>query len=227
MDFWSENGGTAIRQQQWLAYANGDEDARYACRLGWYDGHDPRALMQQEVIFSVRPDEDDGVMLEIQTSLKPTSETLELEQTNFGLLAVRVANSISAVFGDGILTGSNGNTTEAELFGKPSKWIDYSGTVDDGVTEGITYFDHSKNPSYPSKWHVRDDGWMGASICRDAAVLLRRERPYVLRYLIHAHSGKIRVDSAEQIASRFNQLPALKVHESKRGHRHFEIARDQ
>ena len=44
-----------------------------------------------------------------------------------------VAKSISAVFGDGILTGSDGGQTEKNLFGQPSSWMDYSGSVDTGA----------------------------------------------------------------------------------------------
>jgi hypothetical protein len=44
------------------------------------------------------------------------------------------------------------------------------------VTEGITYFDHAKNPSYPSHWHVREDGWMGASLCRHEVIIIKKDK---------------------------------------------------
>jgi hypothetical protein len=225
IDFWSDHGESTIRQQQWLAYADGDDDARMACRLRWYDGHDPEALIEQQVVVSVGPDEDEGVLFEIQTSLVSIAESLELGQTNFGLLAVRVAKSISAVFGDGVLTGANGQQTEQNLFGKPSPWIDYSGSVDVGTLEGITYFDHSGNPSYPSKWHVRNDGWMGASICRDAPLMLRQETATTLRYLLHAHRGAVDIDRANKLGERFNNSPQMTVTQSTQPHHRYTINR--
>ncbi|MCG8652382.1 MAG: PmoA family protein [Pirellulales bacterium] len=225
IDFWSDNTDAIIRQHQWLAYQDSDEAAQMAVELRWYDGHDPQALVKQEVIFSLAPDEHDGLFLEVQTSLTSFADSLELGQTNFGLFAVRVAKSISAAFGDGVLTGANGDQTEAKLFGKASPWMDYSGSVEVGVTEGITYFDHAQNGSYPSRWHVRDDGWMNASICRDAPVLLTRDRPTTWRYLLHAHAGGVNVQAAEKIARQFNARPLLVVGKGNRPHQRAAISR--
>jgi hypothetical protein len=225
IDFWGDNSDAVIRQQQWLAYEDGDDDARIAVQLRWYDGHNPEALIQQEMITAVAPAPDDGVFVEIQTSLTSIAESLELDQTNFGLLAVRVAKSISAVFGDGILTGASGQQTEKNLFGKSSPWIDYSGSIDAGTTEGITYFDHPDNNSFPSKWHVRDDGWMGASICRDRPVMLTRENPTTWRYLLHAHPGHVKLDSANEIAKQFHSRAKLVVQKSDKAHHHATIDR--
>ena len=225
IDFWSDNSEAVIRQEQWLAMEDGDSDARMAAQLKWFDGHDPQPLVDQQVVFSVAPDDGDGVLLEIQTSLSSVAESLELGQTNFGLLAVRVAKSISAVFGDGILTGAGGQQTESLLFGKASPWIDYSGSVDQGVIEGITYFDHQSNASYPSKWHVRDDGWMGASICRSAPVMLTHQTPTTWRYLLHGHAGGIDMTRAERIADHFNGTSPFVVKANPKAHHHASITR--
>ncbi len=225
IDFWSDNTEALIRQEEWIAYEDGDVDARMACRLRWYDGHDPQALIEQHVIVSLSPDDGKGVLFEIQTSLVSMAESLELGATNFGLLAVRVANSISAVFGDGMLTGGSGETTEANLFGKASGWIDYSGTIDKETVEGITYFDHPDNLSYPSKWHVRDDGWMGASICRDAPVMLHHDTPTTFRYLLHAHAGPVDLNRASKVAEQFHSSSGFAITKSDKPHHGFEIIR--
>ncbi len=225
IDFWGDSTDAVIRQEQWLAYEDGDSDARMAVRLRWYDGHDPQALIEQQMIASVAPATDHGLLVEIQTSLTSMAESLELGQTNFGLLAIRVAKSISAVFGDGVLTGANGEQTEQNLFGKSSLWIDYSGSIDTDTTEGITYFDHPENNSFPSKWHVRDDGWMGASVSRDGPVLLTRDRPTTWRYLLHAHSGHVDLEAADEIAKHFHAAPKLVVQKSSKPHHAATIQR--
>ena len=225
IDFWSNNGESYVRQQQWLAYDDGEDDARMACKLGWYDGHNPAPLIEQELIVVLAPIANDEVTLEIQTSFVSVAKTLELEQTNFGFLAVRVAKSISAAFGDGVLTGANGKQSEKNLFGKANAWIDYSGSIKDGVTEGITYFDHAKNLTYPTKWHVRQDGWVGASVCRDAPVQLSRSEPMVWRYLLHAHAGVVNSDTANKIANKFNKSSALRVSAGKRAHQRKTVVR--
>lgn len=225
ISFWSDTSGSQIRQEDWIAYDDGDDDCRMACRLKWYDGHDPTALIEQTVIVAVAPDQGEGMLLEIQTSLLSIAESLELGQTNFGLLAVRVAKAISGAFGDGIVTGANGQATEKNLFGKPSPWIDYSGSIDKGVTEGVTYFDHPSNFSFPSKWHVREDGWMGASICRDAPVMLRKDAPTTLRYLLHAHAGPVDMDRANEIANRFNSSKNFAISKGSIPHQRSTVIR--
>lgn len=232
IDFWSDNTEARIRQKHWLCYEDGDDEAVMAVSIGWYDGHDPAELVEQELIAVVRPGEDGETFLEVQSTFRPRAEMLELGQTNFGFFAVRVAKNISAHFGGGQITSSEGGQGEPEIFGKPARWMDYSGPVrtasqdaPSSVTEGITYFDHPGNPMYPSRWHVREDGWMGASICREKPVLLQRESPLVVRYLLHAHAGPANAGREASIAEKFAQRPAYTVVRSDKKHRQYVIQR--
>jgi len=235
IDFWSDGTAARIRQKMWLRYRNGEREAVMATLLGWYDSHDARPLLEQELIAAVLPGENGETFLELQTSLRPTSQTLEFGETNFGFLAVRVAASISAHFGGGELTSSEGARGEENIFGKPACWMDYSGPVPAGqqtdsapmhaTTEGITYFDHPANPSYPSSWHVREDGWMGASVCRGTARTTSKAEPLTLRYLLHAHSGQVDPVAAERIADDFAQRPGFVVSRATAKHQQFEVER--
>lgn len=209
INFWGDGHGTQIRQTQWMAYDDGDAEARMAVQLEWFDGHDPQPLIRQQLIVAVGPAAENGLCFEIQTSLTSVADSLELGQTNFGLLAVRVAKSISARFGDGVITGADGSQSEAKLFGQPSSWMDYSGSIDRDVVEGITYFDHPSNSTFPSKWHVREDGWMGASICRDAPLMLDHDQPTTWRYLLHAHAGAIDLLAAATMEKEFHARQPL------------------
>lgn len=229
VDFWSMNQPARMRQQQWLAYQSGDDEAVMAVRIGWFDGHDPQELLTQDLVAAVIPGDDGETLLELQSTFLPTSETLEFQQTNFGVLGLRVAESISAVFGAGILTGADGATTERNLFGKPNAWMDYSGPVvmgaENPIVEGVTLFDHPSNPGHPVKWHVRDDGWIGPSLCRDAAVTTSRGEPLVLRYLFHAHAGPVDPGRAARVFRDFSARPSFIIERSKRPNRTYEIRR--
>ena len=225
IDFWSNTTDSRIRQSEWLAYSDGDEEALMAVRLGWFDGHEPRPLIQQDLATAIRPGPDGETFLELQSTFVPTAETLELGQTNFGFLAVRVAANISEHFGGGTLTDSEGRVHEPAIFGKACRWVDYSGPVPGGHTEGVTYFDHPDNIGYPSKWHVREDGWMGAGVCRTKSRVLKRNTPLVLRYLLHAHGGDYSPDRAGAIADSFAARPRLLVEKSTVKHLHFVITR--
>lgn len=200
-DFWSENGGTRIAQPQWYAYQDGDEQAVMGVELRWLDGHDPRPLLQTEVAAAIAPIDDHRWTLELQLTLGADAEGVEFRKSDFGLLGVRVAKSISAHFGGGTITGADGRRDEPDLFGQPNRWLDYSGPVAAGSPEssldsprfdsvaGVTVMDHPSNQSHPAHWHVRRDGWIGPSLSRHGAVLVSPDRPLVMRYLLLIHDG--------------------------------------
>jgi hypothetical protein len=229
IDFWSNNSPAQIRQKEWLVYEDGDEQCRLAFRLGWYDGHDPKELLEQIVIATVSPGPDNETFLEIQTEFIPTAESLEFQQTNFGFLAVRMARSISEHFGGGTLTNSEGLVGEKDengkpnIFGKAASWMDYSGPIAPKTTEGVTYHDHPSNPSYPSSWHVREDGWMGCSPGMHTAITTTKKKTLKLRYLLHAHTGGVNAARATQIADDFAKRPKLDVIRSKKPHQSYEV----
>jgi hypothetical protein len=94
-----------------------------------------------------------------------------------------------------------------------------------GVIEGITYFDHPANPNHPAKWHVREDGWMGASVCMDEPISTSGLHPLTLRYLLHAHGGPIDATRANAIAKEFAQRPGFVVAKATARHRQFTARR--
>lgn len=225
IDFWGDQTEARIRQKHWLAYHDADDEAIMAMMLGWYDGHDPRELLEQEVVAAIRPLDRGETLLEIQSTFRPTADSLEFAKTNFGFLAVRVAKNISAHFGGGQLTGSDGKRGEPALFGRANKWMDYSGPIPAGGTEGITYFDHPSNPRYPNHWHVREDGWMGVSVCMHNPTETTKAAPLVLRYLLHVHAGDVDPDRAAEVADAFASRPAFEVARAKVKHQQFVVRR--
>lgn len=225
IDFWGDRTTARIRQKSWLCYQDDDREAAMAVLLGWYDGHDPKELMEQELVAAVRPGPDGETFVELQATFRPTAEMLEFGKTNFGFLAVRVARNISAHFGGGQLTGSGGAQGEPLLFGKTAKWLDYSGPVPKGGMEGITYFDHPDNPNHPAHWHVREDGWMGAAICLQGSITTTRKEPLRLRYLLHAHKGAVQAERADQVAKEFATSGRYEVVKAQVKHQQYAIRR--
>ncbi len=198
VNFWGDATPARVRQKQWLAYQDGDDEAVMAVRLGWFDGHDPRELLEQDLFAAVVPGPARETFLEVQAAFRPTAGSLEFGKTNFGFFAVRVAKAISAHFGGGTLTSSTGATGEPAIFAKPAAWVDYSGEQPGGHKEGITYFDHPTNPGHPSAWHVREDGWLAAAVCLGGPRITTRAEPLTLRYLLHAHRGTLDANQAEE-----------------------------
>ena len=190
--------------------------------------------MEQQIIAAMIPLAGEQYALEIQIMMRPggNAELVELGQTNFGFLAVRVAKTLSVHFGGGKLASSEGREGEADIFGSRARWMDYSGPVIVGtgrhrqaVVEGITFFDHPDNPRYPSYWHVREDGWMGASLCMHEGLTITADSQLMLRYLLHAHTGSYDPVKASEVHKSFAKRPRFGVTKSSVRHQQFEVQR--
>lgn len=228
-NFWSDQTPARIEQLGWLAYEDGDREARLAVKLGWFDGHDPQSLLEQTLVAAVRPADTNETLVEIDATFATRHQQLEFRKSNFGLLGVRVAKGISGYFGGGTITNSEGRHGEEEIFGQPARWVDYSGTVGtrgNSALEGITYIDHPDNPGYPSRWHVREDGWMIASTCMDQARGVSPDAPLRVRFLLHAHRDAVRAERADALAGSFAATRGMRVLKSTRQHTAWEIERE-
>ena len=225
LDFWREGTPQKIRQKGWLVYHDGQTEAGMAVQLGWYNEQQAE-IMEHLLIAVVRPGPQAGeTVLELQSTFTPKAETLTLDQTNFGFLAVRVAKNISGYFGGGTITNSAGLQGEKAVFGQQAAWMDYSGAVPGNGVEGITYFDHPQNPGHPSHWHVREDGWMGSAFCLASSFTIRRDQPLQLRYLLHAHSQPVAAATAQHLATTFSKLPAYEVVRAEVPHTRHQLRR--
>lgn len=231
IDFWSENTAARIRQKFWQVYEDGESESVMAARLGWYDGEGTER-MEQDLVVASRPGEAGEHSLEIQITLRPGEgrEAVELGRSNFGLLAVRLAKSISHHFGGGEVVSSEGGVGEEAVFGRRAAWMDYAGPVAVGTgpvrrvaVEGVAFFDHPGNPRHPTPWHVRADGWMGAAFCLEEGWTVARDTPLVLRYLLHAHRGAADPARNAELAAAFADRPGFVVEKSSRPHRQFQV----
>jgi hypothetical protein len=84
------------------------------------------------------------------------------------------------------------------IWGQPSEWVDYSGTVD-GKAVGIAVFDHPGNPR--ANWHARAYGLNAANpFGREASgfpsqkgktdlVRIEKGGELKLKYAVYAHAG--------------------------------------
>jgi len=57
----------------------------------------------------------------------------------------------------GKLINAQGGDREANVWGKQSEWVDYSGELD-GERVGVVMMDHPDNPRHPTYWHSRGYG---------------------------------------------------------------------
>ena len=122
-----------------------------------------------------------------------------------------MAKTIGVHDGGGLIRNSEGKVGERGddgVFWKPARWVDYSGPIAPGANEGVALFDHPDNPNHPSVYHVRDDGWMGASLTFAGPRTIEPGKPLRLRYGLYVHAG---VPTAEAIGASWKAFAALPV----------------
>ncbi len=236
ISFWGDGQGPTIEQTQWLTYQEEARHALMAVRLSWRDA-DRQERLSQDLIAILTPDDQGQLLLELQSDFRPGGgrDSVRLGKTNFGFLAVRVARALSARYGNGKLSNSEGAIGEKECFAKPAKWIDYSGPLPTAPeysegslqrslrTQGITYFDHPGNLNYPTHWHVRDDGWMGAGFNLQSEFVITKDKPLRLRYLLWLHDGPYEATAAPDVHARFATTKGWTLSKSTDGRSHFVV----
>ena len=149
---------------------------------------------------------DKGEWLLILDLTLTAKEEIALGKTPFGPIGVRMAKTIGVRDGGGTIRNSSGQTNEKEVFWKRAKWVDYVGAVADKVVEGIALFDHPDNPNHPSVFHVRDDGWMGASLTFEGPLKIIPSQPLHLRYGLYVHAGMPGLTELDRRWTEFSQI---------------------
>ena len=188
MSFWEDRSGARIVHRRMEALEDGPDEAAVVCLNAWV-GTNGVEVLHERRRTCVQALPDGGWMLLIDLQLTAAGADVTFGQTPFGLLGVRMAKSIGVKDGGGAILNSEGGVNEAGTFRKPARWIDYSGPVAAGVTNGITILDHPSNPNHPSVFHTRDDGWMGSCLTFDAPRVVTKTAPLRLRYGLHVHAG--------------------------------------
>lgn len=78
-----------------------------------------------------------------------------------GPLGIRINEEMRADR-TGSFVNAYGARNEAECWGRPAPWCDYTGMVE-GQKYGTAVFDHEDNERYPTAWHIRDYGLFAAN----------------------------------------------------------------
>lgn len=189
--FWADSGPGRIQHQWIVQYTDGDKAASLVAINHWVGREGRVHLIERRSVQVVDLAEGEWLLI-LDLQLEADREPVTLGKTPFGMAAVRMAKSIGVHDGGGLIRNSEGKVNEQGedgVFWKRARWVDYSGPVLPEVREGITLLDHPANPNHPTFFHVREDGWMGASLTLDQPRTIEPDRMLRLRYGLYVHGG--------------------------------------
>jgi hypothetical protein len=194
VSFWGDNpkGGRIVHQRIDAYEDEGGDLAAVRSTNHWISSADNKVLLveHRRTQLQTLPGNELLLVIDLQLETPAKSEAdVMLGKTPFGMIGVRMAKTIGANDGGGTIRNSEGGVGEKQIFWKPAKWCDYSGPITDRAVEGITLMDHPSNPNHPAGFHVRSDGWMGASLTLSEPRLIQPGKPLKLRYGLYVHNG--------------------------------------
>lgn len=209
VSFWGDGGPAQIRCVRVEQFEDSDETASATVVNSWSATN--RVFLWERRRMTVQTLASNEWLLILDVRFDAEKQPVTLGKTPFGLAAVRMAKTIGVHDGGGTIRNSEGGVNESGVFWKRARWVDYSGAITSNTIEGITFLDHPKNPNHPTYFHVRDDGWMGASLTFDAARVIETNQPLQLRYGFYVHSGAPSTNALEKRWESFSQtlLPDL------------------
>ncbi len=163
--FWHETGN--IKNQR-VRLAKGKDGRPMIVSDNLWIGGDGEPVCSDTTVLSF-PDVPNARAIDIATTLRATHGAVKLGDTKEGLMAIRTHPdlrlekhpSMGNLDRLGKATNSEGITGK-EIWGKPARWVDYSGTIE-GEKVGIAIFDSPRNLRHPTTWHARAYGLITAN----------------------------------------------------------------
>ncbi len=197
VNFWEDRAAHIVHVRT-ERLEDGPEEASVETFNAWQD-KDAKTQMTEHRRMTVHILKDGEWLLYVDSQLEaPPNAPVTLGQTAFGMMAVRMAKTIGVNDGGGTIRNSEGGVDEAGCFRKPARWVDYSGPITTDVSAGITLMDHPENPHHPTPFHVRNDGWMGASLTFPGELVIEPGKPLRLRYGMYIHAGVPPLEKLQQ-----------------------------
>ena len=143
-------GRIVMRNASWK---DGDKAGTLTTAMEWRDP-EGKVLLVEDRDMTFYPDPKLRI-IDFHITLTAATD-VTIGDTKEGAFAIRLAENFTERKG-GRIADSEGRVTMANVWGKRSKWVDYTGELD-GERLGVAIFDHPTNPHHPTYWHARDYG---------------------------------------------------------------------
>ncbi len=135
---------------------------KHATITAVFEWRDPtgRDILDEQRVMTIYGQPSDRRVIDIDSTFT-AKVNLKFADEKDGFFAIRLADTMTEKSG-GLISNADGAHTEKNVWGKPSNWVDYDGTVE-GHKLGIAIFDHPANSNHPVRWHVRAYGLFAAN----------------------------------------------------------------
>ena len=165
-----------------------------------FDWKDPagKVLLTEQRTMTFRADAASRI-IDVDLTLTP-KEKVVFGDTKEGTFGLRLAAPLQEQKGSGHMVNAEGAQGEKAVWGKPSEWVDYCGTLD-GEALGIAIFDHPRNPRHPVRWHARGYGLFAANPfglaeflndkSKNGAMTIEPGQTLQFRYRVVIHPGDV------------------------------------
>jgi hypothetical protein len=217
VDFWSEAKGHGRIVCTHVGDPNtGPDHATVVTKNEWQMADGTKVMDETRTISLYALGESRLFVLDID--LLASVVPITFGDTKEGSIGVRVSDAIRTAnkAAPGMLTNADGKSGEKDVWGRQSKWCDYSGTID-GKQAGIAIFDDPAN-KYAGCWHSRGYGLMAANPFgrgksgfpdmqgRTDLVKLPKGEHLKLRYGILVHAGDAKEGKVAEAFEKFIKL---------------------
>lgn len=167
-----------------------------------------RVIAEETQTFDFRGD-DRTRIIDCEFVVDANHGPVTFGDTKEGTFAVRLGPELSAPHDH--MINSKGAHGEAEIWGKPADWVDYSGTVS-GKQVGVAVFDSPKSFHHPTTWHARAYGLLAANPfglreftndpMKDGSWTVPEGKSLTFRYRVVIYEGEL---TPERLAELYRQ----------------------
>jgi hypothetical protein len=160
-DLWAEGAGAGNQVTKEVTFGSGDAYGWIRSVNVWEDKDgNPIINETREYRFFATP--ENARLFDTKVTFSAEyGEVLFSDTKEGGIVSARMRADICNA--RAIITNALGDQGEANAWGKPSPWCDFSGDIPDVGMRGLTIFDNPGNLRHPSSWHIRNYGLMGAN----------------------------------------------------------------
>lgn len=206
-DCWMEEEGSGYQHSGDVTWGSGDAYGWIKAKNEWQDKeHKPILTEEREYRFYATPEK--GRLFDVFVTFTADKGDVTFKDTKEGgIVSVRMRSELSGAAA--VITNALGDVGEETCWGKPSPWCDYSGELKKDGWRGITVFDNASNLRFPTSWHVRKYGLMGANCfgysffkekeynkgllpAENGDYVIKQGEKLPFQYRLYVHSGDVK-----------------------------------